>query len=216
MTEIGATLYTPLEATHMVGSGSCGIPGPWRECKVVDDAGEELPRGQMGELAVRGPNIFLGYFEKPEANAESFFGEWFRTGDLFVQDAAGWFYLVGRKKDMVRRSGENIAAREVESVLLGIDGVADAAVVGVPDALRGEEVKAYIVLAEGVSAQSLSPARIIELTAAQLASFKLPRYIEYVDELPRTPSMKIAKGVLRSAKADLRDGSFDSVDAVWR
>lgn len=216
MTEIGATLYTPLEAAHMVGSGSCGIPGPWRECKVVDDAGDEVPRGQMGELAVRGPNIFLGYFEKPEANAESFFGEWFRTGDLFVQDAAGWFYLVGRKKDMVRRSGENIAAREVEAVLLGIDGVADAAVVGVPDALRGEEVKAYIVLAAGVSAQVLSPARIIELIAAQLASFKLPRYIEYVAELPRTPSMKIAKGVLKSAKPDLRAGSFDRVDGVWR
>ena len=216
MTEIGATLYTPLEAGHMVGSGTCGIPGPWRECKVVDDDGREVPRGEMGELVVRGPNIFLGYYDKPEANAESFFGEWFRTGDLFVQDAQGWYYLVGRKKDMVRRSGENIAAREVESVLLGIDGVADAAVVGVPDALRGEEVKAYIVLAEGVSQQALPPERIGALTAEQLASFKVPRYIEYVSELPHTPSMKIAKGQLKSAKPDLRAGSYDRVDGVWR
>jgi acyl-coenzyme A synthetase/AMP-(fatty) acid ligase len=216
MTEIGATLYTPLEADHMVGSGTCGIPGPWRECKVVDDDGNELARGEMGELVVRGPNIFLGYYEKPDANRESFFGDWFRTGDLFVQDADGWFYLVGRKKDMVRRSGENIAAREVESVLLGIDGIEDAAVVGVPDPERGEEVKAYVVLAEGLTAQELPPERITTLTAEQLAIFKVPRYVEYVAELPRTPSMKIAKGVLKSEKADLRAGSYDRVDGVWR
>ena len=117
---------------------------------------------------------------------------------------------------MVRRSGENIAAREVESVLIGIDGIADAAVVGVPDALRGEEVKAYIVLEDGVSQEVMPPERITALTGEQLAVFKVPRYLEYVDELPRTPSMKIAKGVLREAKDDLRQGSFDRVDGIWR
>ena len=216
MTEIGATLFCPLEAVETVGSGSCGIPGPWREAKVVDDEGVEVPRGEMGELVIRGPNIFLGYHDKPEANRDSFFGDWFRTGDLFRQDEEGWFYIVGRKKDMVRRSGENIAAREVESVLIGIDGIADAAVVGVPDALRGEEVKAYIVLEDGVSQEVMPPERITALTGEQLAVFKVPRYLEYVDELPRTPSMKIAKGVLREAKDDLRQGSFDRVDGIWR
>jgi len=215
MTEIGATLFTPLEAAHMVGSGSCGIAGPWREARVVDDDGHDVPRGEIGELVVRGPNIFLRYYEKPEANAGSFFGDWFRTGDLFRQDDDGWFFLVGRKKDMVRRSGENIAAREVEAVLVSIDGIADAAVLGVPDSMRGEEVKAYIVLDESVSADTLPPERIAELTGEQLAAFKVPRYFEYVAELPRTPSMKIAKGVLREAKADLRKDSFDRVNGVW-
>lgn len=216
MTEIGATLFTPLEADHMVGSGTCGIPGPWREARVVDAGGDEVPRGEIGELVVRGPNIFLGYHRKPEANGESFLGDWFRTGDLFRQDEEGWFYLVGRKKDMVRRSGENIAAREVESVLLEIEGIADAAVIGVPDALRGEEVKACIVLADGLAPTDLPPQRIAELASDRIAAFKVPRYYAYVSELPRTPSMKVAKAALRGAGRDLRTGSYDLVDGIWR
>ena len=103
----------------------------------------------MGELLVRGPGILQGYYRKPEATRAAFHGDWFRTGDLFRQDARGYFYIVGRIKDMIRRAGENISAREVEAVLKALPGVAEAAAVPVPDATRGEEVKIYVVLAAG-------------------------------------------------------------------
>ena len=216
MTEVGPTLYMPLEHTEMVGSGSCGIPAPFRECRVVDDEGIDVARGEEGELVVRGLGIMQGYYKKPDANKESFFGEWFRTGDLFRQDEKGFFYIVGRKKDMVRRAGENVAAREVEAVLRDGPCVLDAAVVGVPDDLRGQEVKAYIVPAVPQDEAEAVVEAAIAHCVANLAAFKVPRYYEIVESLPRTPSEKIAKGELIKAKEDLRTGSFDRVDKVWR
>ena len=117
MTEIGSGMFMPIEATDMVGSGSCGLPSPFREVRVADPDGKTLPAGQVGELVVRGPGILQGYYNKPEATAAAFHGDWFRTGDLFQQDERGYFYIVGRVKEMIRRAGENISAREVESVL---------------------------------------------------------------------------------------------------
>ncbi|MEO6269773.1 MAG: class I adenylate-forming enzyme family protein [Lautropia sp.] len=117
MTELGSATFMPLEVEDMTGSGSCGMAGPFRECKVVDPQGRELPRGETGELVVRGSGILRGYFRKPEATREAFFDDWFRTGDLFRQDERGYFFIVGRLKEMIRRSAENIPAREVESVL---------------------------------------------------------------------------------------------------
>ncbi|MGD9637179.1 MAG: class I adenylate-forming enzyme family protein [Pirellulales bacterium] len=136
MTELGSATFMPLEADDMIGSGSCGISGPFRECKVVDTEGRELPRGQIGELVVRGSGILRGYHGKPDATRDAFHGEWFRTGDLFRQDEDGYFYIVGRIKEMIRRSSENIPAREVEAVLKNMPQVQEAAVIGVPDELR--------------------------------------------------------------------------------
>lgn len=216
MTEVGPSLYMPLERTDMVGSGSCGIPAPFRQCRIVDDEGNDVPRGEVGELIVRGPGIMQGYYNKPEANRESFFGEWFRTGDLFRQDDAGFFYIVGRKKDMVRRAGENVAAREVEAVLRDLEEIQDAAVIGVPDDLRGQEIKAYIVPGKQPEDADAFIARAIAHCADNLAQFKVPRYYEIVDSLPRTPSEKIAKGELVGSKSDLRIGAYDRVESIWR
>ncbi len=216
MTEVGSALSVPFEATHMVGSGVCGVPSAFRECRVVDERGRDVKQGAIGELVIRGPGIFKGYYKKPEANRAAFFGEWFRTGDLFVQDRRGYFTIVGRLKDMIRRSGENIAAREVEAALVAIAGIEDAAAVPVRDPERGEEVKAYIVLKPGYTPDTITPELILGEAAKSLAAFKVPRYLEYVADLPRTPSQKIKKDVLKALKPDPRIGSWDRVDKIWR
>ena len=215
MTEIGNATFMPIEETGMVGSGSCGVASPFRECRVADENGNPLPDGETGELLVRGPGILQGYYRKPEANKASFHGEWFRTGDLFRRDERGFFYIVGRIKDMIRRAGENIAAREVEAVVCGLSEIAEAAAMPVPDETRGEEVKVYVVPQPGITKADLSPQKIIDYCTTNLASFKVPRYIEYRSELPKTPSDKVAKHVLKAEKSDLRAGSWDRVEQRW-
>jgi crotonobetaine/carnitine-CoA ligase len=160
--------------------------------------------------------MLQGYYKKPEATAAAFDGDWFRTGDLFRQDARGYCYIVGRLKDMIRRAGENIAAREVEAVLRGLPQIVEAAAVPVPDDSRGEEVKAYVVLQPGLGPKDVPPERIIAHCEANLARFKVPRYIAYQDRLPKTPSEKIAKQALIQGGADLRAGSYDRVEKRWR
>jgi crotonobetaine/carnitine-CoA ligase len=217
MTEIGAGLFIPIEAPDMVGSGSCGLAVPWRECRIADADGKTLPIGEMGELLFRGPGMFKGYYGKPEATAAAFHGEWFRSGDLARMDERGYVYIVGRAKDMIRRAGENIAANEVEAVVASLDGIAEVAAVPVPDELRGEEVKVYVVLQQGFSRETLPPERILAHCTGSLASFKVPRYIEYREmPLPRTASEKIAKPALVAEKSDLRAGSWDRLEGIWR
>jgi crotonobetaine/carnitine-CoA ligase len=215
MTEIGSGLFMPIEATDMVGSGSCGMPSPFREARIADPQGNTVPIGEFGELLVRGPGILQGYYSKPEATAAAFHGDWFRTGDLFRQDARGYFYIVGRVKEMIRRAGENISAGEVEAVLRGLPDIVEAAAVPVPDDTRGEEVKACVVLQPGATRETLPPDRIIAHCEANLARFKVPRYIEYRNDLPKTASEKIAKHLLQGV-ADPRAGCFDRVEARWR
>ena len=132
-----------------------------------------------------------------------------------LRDKDGFHYIVGRLKDMIRRSGENIAAREVEAVLTEIPGVLEAAAVGVKDPVRGEEVKAYLVLKPGVKSEDLPPQAVFDHCATRLAAFKIPRFVEYRDALPKTPSEKIAKQKLVEEKPDLRVGSFDRVSNSW-
>jgi crotonobetaine/carnitine-CoA ligase len=192
MTEIGPTLFMPIEAVDMVGSGSCGVPCPFREVRIADEHGNSLPAGEIGELLVRGPGILKGYYNRPEATRDAFHGDWFRTGDLFRMDERGYLYIVGRIKDAIRRSGENIAAREVEAVLNSFDGVAEAAAVPVPDATRGEEIKALVVWNGGVPAEQELTA-LVAHCQRNLAPFKVPRYFQFVAELPKTSSGKIAK-----------------------
>lgn len=215
MTEIGPTMFVPVERADKVGSGSCGVPCPFRECRIVDEAGNPVPQGQTGELQIRGPGIMLGYYNNPDATAAAIKDGWFATGDLFRQDDEGFFYIVGRKKDMIRRSAENIAAREVETVLAAAPGVAEVAVVGVPDPLRGEEVKAYLKLQEGTVAGPEVLDGVIATATAGLAAFKVPRFFAFVDDFPRTASLKIAKPQITAGIADLRAGSFDRTTGTW-
>ncbi|MCW3475512.1 class I adenylate-forming enzyme family protein [Limobrevibacterium gyesilva] len=212
MTEIGSGLFMPPEASCMTGSGSAGLAAPFRECRIADMDGNTLPADQVGELLFRGPGLLTGYYRRPDANAAGFHGDWFRTGDLARQDKDGFIYIVGRIKDMVRRAGESVAAREVEEVLIALPEIEEAAVVPVPDALRGEEVKAYIRLRAGVTPEALPPAAVFEHCSRNLAVFKVPRYLEYrIVDFPRTPSGKIRKSELVAERPDLRVGSWDRV-----
>jgi crotonobetaine/carnitine-CoA ligase len=170
--------------------------------------------GVVGELFVRGPGITLGYYKEPQATANAFHNGWFRTGDLFKRDERGYFYIVGRKKDMIRRAGENIAAHELESVLVALPEVAEAAVVPVKDDTRGEEVKAYIVLQPGFETSRMLD-RVIEHCQKNLAAFKVPRYYSFRRSFVKTASGKISKPALVAEASDLRAGSYDRVSGSW-
>lgn len=209
MTEIGPGMFVPPEDDHMTGSGSVGVPFESRQVRIVDEEGKDLPQGEVGELWIKGPGMFKGYYNKPEETKAAFDGEWFRTGDLFRQDGSGYFYIVGRMKDMIRRTGDNISASEVEHVLTSHPKIMSAAVVPVPDKDRNEEVKAYITTAKGETPKSIPPEEIIAFCEDRIAAFKIPRYIEYVEDFPRTASGKIQKHVLLAAKQDLTAGCFD-------
>jgi acyl-CoA synthetase (AMP-forming)/AMP-acid ligase II len=218
MTETGVDLLVPAANENSVGSGVMGRPIQGKEVRVVephDGTHTPLPHGRVGEMVVRGEPMMLGYWGKPEMTAQTIQNGWLHTGDLVRQDEQGYFTIVGRIKDMVRRSGENIAASEVEQVLVQHPGVRAAAVVPVPDELRGEEVKAYIVLQKGESPQSITPELLLAFAAEKLAAFKLPRYFTYLEKLPLTPSEKIAKQQLISGTADLRRGSYDRITKEW-
>ena len=191
--EHGMSIILPPSASHMIGMGSIGVPAPYREVKIVDEGGAEVPRGSVGELWVAGRGIVLGYYKRPQANAASFSTRWFRTGDLVRQDADGYYYFVGRLKEMIKRSGENVAAREVEAALLELSDVIRAAVVPVPDELRSEEVKAYVQLTDGRGPADLTPEQIFAHCRERLASFKVPRYLAYVDGFPLNDSGRVLK-----------------------
>jgi len=216
MTEIGLGTHMPEASTHMVGSGSCGLPAPLRKLRIVDDNGQDVSQGEEGELWVSGPGMLWGYYKNSKANREAFSGDWFRTGDLAKQDENGYYYIVGRIKEMIKRSGENISALEIESVIEEIPGVIEVAAIPVPDDIRREEVKVYIQLQKSVNKEDISPSKIVTHCEKKLASFKIPRYFEYVTSFPRTPSDKIAKQQLIKAVDDLRKNSYDRVANKWR
>jgi acyl-CoA synthetase (AMP-forming)/AMP-acid ligase II len=212
LTETGSTLYMPTDAVHMVGSGSCGVPAPFRACRIVGPDGKDVRPGEIGELWVSGRGILKGYYNKPDATREAFSGEWFRTGDLFRQDEKGYFYIQGRIKDSIRRSGENISAREVETIASGVPGVSETAAVAVKDELRGEEVKLCVALQPGYTREQVTPEAVGAFCAERLAEFKVPRYVSYVEEMPRTSSNKIAKLELVKNEGQ---AVFDRVKKVW-
>lgn len=216
MTEIGWGALMPHDIDEFDESGSVGIRAPFRELRLVTDDGSPALIGEIGELWVRGRGILKGYWNKPEATSHSFEGEWFKTGDLMRQNEAGFFWLVGRKKDMIRRSSENIAAREVEAIIREIPEVADVAAVPVKDLKRGEEVKIYVELKEGLRQENLPVERILEHARARLAAFKVPRYIAFISKLPRiAANNKLLKRELM-AVSDPLAGSYDSEEKRWR
>ena len=159
MTETGVDLIVPLDDVDSPGSGAMGKPIATKEARMVDANGNDVPEGGVGELILRGEPMMLGYWNKPEATAEVMKNGWLHTGDLVTKDAKGYFHWQARLKDTIRRAGENISSVEVDGVLMEHSAVKMAAVVPVPDELRGEEVKAYIVLKAGHT-QEDTPARI--------------------------------------------------------
>jgi acyl-coenzyme A synthetase/AMP-(fatty) acid ligase len=180
----------------------------WR---LVDEAGQDVAVGTPGELLVRaaGPSprrgFFAGYLKDEAATAEAWAGGWFHTGDIVRADALSNLYFVDRKKNVIRRSGENISAVEVESVLNQHPLVKVSAVAAVPDPVRGDEVLACVVTHEPVLAEARAAAAgsIVEYALAQLAYYKAPGYVAFVDALPLTPSQKIQRGELRALAAGL-------------
>jgi len=175
--------------------GSAGVAAMYTEVRIVDGENRPAPPGTRGEIAVRGPNVMKGYWNRPEATAEAIDAEgWFHTGDIGVEDAEGYFFILDRKKDMVITGGENVYPAEVEAVIHQIEGVADAGVVGLPDERWGERVVAVVVRKPG---SALSAAEILAGCEGKLARFKLPRQIEFTDVLPRNAQGKILKRVLR-------------------
>src|SRR6185295_6940122 len=162
-------------------AGSCGLP-IGNEMKVVDDDDNEVPRGELGEIVLRGENILKGYFKNPDATEKAFRGGWFHTGDVGYQDEEGFFYIVDRKSDMIIRGGENIYPREIDELLYQHPAVAAAATIGVPDQLYGEEVAAFVVLKEGGEATEDD---IIAFCRSRLADYKCPKTLRIVSEIPK-------------------------------
>ncbi len=158
--------------------------------RVVDEDEGEVPAGELGEIVLRGENIFKGYFRNPEATAHAFRGGWFHTGDIAYRDAEGFFYIADRKSDMIIRGGENIYPREIDELLYKHPDVAEAAAVGVPDELYGEEVAAFVVLKEGRAA---SEDDIIAFCREHLADFKCPKSVRFMEALPKGPTGKVLK-----------------------
>ncbi len=190
-----ATFNPPNETRR---PGSCGLPIGC-ELKIFDDNDQELGVGEVGEIVLRGENLLKGYFKNPEATAKAFRSGWFHTGDVGYRDADGFLFIVDRKSDMIIRGGENIYPREIDEILYQHPAVQDAATIGVPDQLYGEEVKAYVVLREGLAA---TEAELIAHCRAHLADFKCPKTIGFLKEIPKGPTGKLLKRELATiAKA---------------
>lgn len=194
----GLTEASPV-VTSSVGvdpkPGSIGVPVPDVEVRVVDPDGDDVLAGDAGEIWVRGPNVFQGYWEEPEATAKVLTADgWLRTGDIAVVDDDGYMFIVDRAKDLIIVSGFNVYPAEVEEVIAELPGVSEVAVVGVPHPHSGEAVKAYVVLEAGVD---LDEGQVIQWCEQHLARYKCPSKVLFVEELPRGMAGKILRRVLR-------------------
>lgn len=174
--------------------GSIGFPIPGVEVKLVDDNMKEVAPGEIGEIAVRGPNVMKGYFNLPEETQKALVDGWLLTGDMGKRDEDGYYYIVDRKKELIVVSGFNVYPREVEEAILTHPGVKECAVVGAPDELRGEVVKAFVVPEEG---SGLTEKELKEYLRERLASYKRPRIIKFAEELPKGPTGKVLKRMLK-------------------
>lgn len=201
-TSPGAMLLAPeYSATK---SGSAGVSQFFVDTKIIRADGSDAPVGEAGEILVRGPVVTRGYWRRDEATAQAFTGEWFHTGDIGVEDDDGFTFLVDRSKDMYISGGENVYPTEVENRLLDVPGVAEAAVVGVPDEKWGEVGSAFIVLQKGAELTEESLRKALD---GVLARYKIPRYMEFLDQLPRTATGKVKKHILRETPAPTPSGA---------
>jgi long-chain acyl-CoA synthetase len=194
----GLTETSPVASFNHVGreprAGSVGQPIWGVDVEIaksdLEDGIELLPRGELGEIVIRGHNLMSGYLNLPEESARAVVDGWFRTGDLGTKDADGYLWIVDRKKDMVVRNGYNVYPREVEEVLSGHPAVSSVAVFGIADEAHGQEVMACVVLGAG---SEVEPAALLEWAKEKLAAYKYPRRIEIVASLPLGPSGKVLK-----------------------
>ncbi|MFD1926857.1 fatty acid--CoA ligase family protein [Sporosarcina siberiensis] len=186
------TCFNPLDRDRIPGSIGTDIVNV--ENKVVNELGEDVKDGEVGELVVRGPNVMKGYYKMPEETEATIRNGWLYTGDMARRDENGYFYIVDRKKDLIIVGGYNVYPREVEEVLFAHRDIIEAAVVGVPDPDLGEEVLAFVVLKEGTS---LTKAEVLTYCAARLAKYKIPKHIHFLDELPKNTTGKILKRSLK-------------------
>ena len=200
MTEIPGVTCNPFEGPAKPGSmgpiGRHPDPArPWAQCRVVDDEGHDAPDGETGELLVRTPIIMQGYFRDPEQTGAAFVDGWFRTGDLVRRDEDGYFYFVARKKDIIRRRGENISGAELDRVISEHPAVHEAAAIPVGAELGEDEILVAVVRKAGYD---VTAEEVAQWCRERLAPMKVPRFVVFVDALPHTPTHKIAKMMLRA------------------
>ncbi|MET6760146.1 long-chain-fatty-acid--CoA ligase FadD [Pseudoalteromonas sp. NCIMB_1079] len=174
-------------------NGSIGLPAPSTEIKLILDNGQEAAKGEPGELWVKGPQVMLGYYKRPDATAESLQDGWFATGDIATYDDEGFFYIVDRKKDMIIVSGFNVFPNEIEEVVAMHDGVLEVAAIGIPHDTSGEQVKVFVVKKD----PSLTEKDIIKHCRDNLTNYKVPKLVEFRDELPKTNVGKILRRALK-------------------
>ena len=199
------------EEPRQIHTRAMGRPRPGLEVRVVDSEDRDVPTGESGEMLVRHSAetprraAFSGYLNLPEATEEAWRGGWFHTGDVVSQDETGMLYFVDRKKNIIRRSGENVSGEEVEDCIRTHPAVLEAAVIPVPDPIRGEEVKAYVQLKAG---GAVSEAEIVRWCDERLSDFKVPRYVEFREQLPVTG----ARGTVQRQVLRQEDGLLDCWD----
>jgi long-chain acyl-CoA synthetase len=195
----GLSETSPLASCNAVDSdrftGTIGLPVSSTEMKLLDDEGREMPTGEAGEIAIRGPQVMAGYWQRPDETAQVMTADgFFRTGDIGVVDERGYFRIIDRKKDMIDVNGFKVYPNEVEEVVSRLSGVAECAVVGVPNAKSGETVKLVIVRAAG---DPIDEAQVRAHCEANLAAYKRPRLIEFRSELPKSNVGKVLRRELR-------------------
>ncbi len=170
--------------------GSIGVPIPGVQMKLIKDDWSDAEAGEVGEIAIKGPNVMKGYYGRPDATADAIQDGWFRSGDLARKDDEGWYYIVDRSKDMIIRGGFNVYPREIEEVLLTHPAVSLVAVIGVPHTSHGEEIKAVVIPAADTAT---TPEELVAWAKEQLAAYKYPRIVEFVESIPMTATGKILK-----------------------
>jgi crotonobetaine/carnitine-CoA ligase len=214
LTEAPFAIMGPREGKQPRKPGGIGVPmehpNPliMNEVKIVDDTGAEVLRGQQGEIIIRNPATMIGYFKDPEKTAEAKKDGWIYTGDIGYQDEDGYFFFIGRKKEVIRRRGELISPTEIEAVINSHPSVQESAVIGVPSGLGSgeEELKACISLKPG---ETTTPQEIISWCSEKLADFKIPRFIEIRDNFPKSAIGRIQKNLLKTEKQNLVEGCYD-------
>ena len=194
----GLTEAAPVVSINPVAGikkpGSIGKPLPDIEVIIGDEQGQEVPRGEVGEILVKGENVMQGYYKDEQATSETFVNGWLRTGDMGLMDEDGYIFIVDRKKDIIIVSGFNVYPREIEDLLYSHPQIEEAAVIGVPDETRGEVPKAFIVPKEG---EEIDKKEVLAFLKPKLAQYKLPREVEIRESLPKNAAGKILKKVLK-------------------
>jgi crotonobetaine/carnitine-CoA ligase len=214
LTEAVFAVMGPREGTRPRKPGGIGVPmehpNPFvkNEVQIIDEAGQEVPRGKQGEIVIRNPATMIGYYKDPEKTAETKREGWIYTGDIGYQDEEDYFFFIGRKKEVIRRRGELISPSEIESIINSHPSVQESAVIGVPSDLGSgeEEVKAYVHLKPDEIA---TPQEILSWCKGKLAEFKIPRFLEFRTDFPRSAIGRIQKNLLKREKQDLTGGCYD-------